>query len=102
MKTTLRNMGLLSLLVCLGCDNTTMETPDPVLQTSTADSSPDEMDVDVAEQDEVTREEVRTQAEQAIETASEFAAQEQQEYRQQVQARLDQIQQHIDALKEEL
>ena len=102
MKAALSSLLLLSTLVCFGCDNTTTQTPDPVLQDPTTDSTYREP-VDEGEVDsEITREEVRTQAEQAIETASQFAHQEQQEYRQQVYSRLDKIQHHVDALKEQL
>lgn len=86
---------ILSLIVLGGCTEPgeTEPTPDDTVTQPTSSNSPETP---------VTQEDVRQEAEETVATAKELLAQEQQDYRKEISDRMQTIQTHIDALKEQL
>jgi ribosome-associated translation inhibitor RaiA len=94
MKYSLASL-MLSLIVMIGC--TEPEPTEPALdEAATQPTSSEAVD------SPVTQEDVREEAEETVATAKELLAQEQQDYRKEVSDRMQTIQTHIDALKEQL
>jgi predicted nucleic acid-binding Zn-ribbon protein len=86
---------LLSLIVLIGCNEPGEPEPAPVdAETQQTSSQPGGTPV--------TQEDVREEAAQTVATAKELLAQEQQDYRKEITDRMQAIQTHIDALKEQL
>ena len=98
MKISICMLALIAI-VSMGC-NGSQTTESEQSQASDSDVAVSEA---VSEADDpVAAQDIRVEAQQTLETAEEFIAQEQKVYREQVAMRLDTIQQHVNALKQQL